>query len=154
MLTAQPFGNTADVSEIKGVHIKELLETAVSSEYFYGRVYASIKLIQVSGLKYSIDLSQPEGARIQSVEVLCAECSEPKYEELDLEKTYRIITPSFLTTGGDGFEMLPKVLKNTIIGPLDSDLLTEFINATSPIDTKIDGRINIIGSKKIVLKNV
>ena len=49
MITAQPFGNTWDVGEIEGQYIKEMFEFMMTP-YSYGRAYADVNLLQISGL--------------------------------------------------------------------------------------------------------
>lgn len=54
------------------------------------------------------------GNRVEYVEVLCANCSIPKYEPLDENQNYVAVVPYFLMDGGDFFDMLrisPKLCK-------------------------------------------
>lgn len=48
MVTAQPFGNTVDIGEIEGKYLKEMFEST-TKEYYVGRIYSSLSLIQLSG---------------------------------------------------------------------------------------------------------
>ncbi len=50
--------------------------------------------------------------------VLCTDCQIPQYEPLDLDKVYRIITTSFLASGGDGYEVIPAQMRDHIEGKL------------------------------------
>jgi 2',3'-cyclic-nucleotide 2'-phosphodiesterase (5'-nucleotidase family) len=54
MVTAQPFGNTFDVGEIEGQYIKEMFEVTMTP-YSYGRAYADVNLLQLSGKKSMIN---------------------------------------------------------------------------------------------------
>lgn len=81
---------------------------------------------------------------VTDIKVRCSNCSEPTYDDLNLDKTYKIITPSFLTRGGDGFVMLSKNLKKLQIGPVDVDVYLKFIKKMSPIEELIDGRITVV----------
>lgn len=46
------------------------------------------------------------GNRVEYAEVLCANCSVPKYEPLDESRNYVAVVPAFLMDGGDFFDML------------------------------------------------
>ena len=52
------------------------------------------------------DLSRPPGARVRSLRVLCTECRVPRYEPVDRGALYRVVLPSYLVAGGDGFSMI------------------------------------------------
>ena len=41
-----------------------------------------------------------------SVQALCANCAVPKYEDLDVNKMYGILTSAFIFGGGDGYTMI------------------------------------------------
>ncbi len=42
---------------------------------------------------------------MESIEVLCSNCSVPRYEPLDESKIYSVIITSYLVDGGDKFSM-------------------------------------------------
>ena len=92
-----PFDNTVDVVEIQGQHLYELFEYSLSDSYYF---------LQTSGIRFVGDMTRELGKRVVSIEVLCNECLIPKYEPVDLEKWYRLIVPSYLAAGGDGFEAI------------------------------------------------
>ncbi|CAH0559286.1 unnamed protein product [Brassicogethes aeneus] len=146
ILTANPFGNTVDVSEIQGKYIRQLLERVAAPKLKSRRLNADMRLTQVSGIHYKVDLNRPVGSRIQDLKVRCRKCDVPKYEDLNENKMYRIITPSFLTQGGDNLDMLPKNLKSTIIGPLDVDVIIKYLTDKSPVYEE-EGRISVIGGE-------
>lgn len=143
-----------DVSDIEGKYIKGMLEFAASEEYYFGRAYASINLLQVSGIQVVFNLSKPEGERAQSIKVLCNTCLIPIYEDLNQDKTYKIITPSFLTGGGDGFTVISENLQNTKVGRVDIDVFKQYLSAKSPIIQKVEGRIEVIGVENVELRNL
>lgn len=96
-MTALPFANTLDVVEIQGRHMWELFEYSMTDSYY---------ILQTSGIRYEADLSQPIGSRMVYIEILCNECLVPKYEPVDLDKWYRLIVPSYMADGGDGYEAI------------------------------------------------
>lgn len=59
----------------------------------------------MSGVHVVYNLNKPSGQRVQSVELLCSNCSTPIYEPLDEKKTYGVILESYVYKGGDGFTM-------------------------------------------------
>jgi ribosomal protein S18 acetylase RimI-like enzyme len=77
--------------DLKGKYIKEIIETTFTGSH---------AIIQVSGLKIKYDLSKPDKEKI--VEILI------NNKPLEDEKTYRVSTPDFLATGGDGYESFKK----------------------------------------------
>ena len=58
------------------------------------------------GIQVMFDLSRPAGQRLVAMSLLCTECRVPRYEPLDLEKTYKLVMPSYIADGGDGFTMI------------------------------------------------
>lgn len=48
VVTAQPFENTVDIGDIQGKYLREMFEYT-TKEYYVGRVYSSLSLIQLSG---------------------------------------------------------------------------------------------------------
>ena len=45
-----------------------------------------------------------------SLSMLCTECRVPKYEPLDPERTYTVVTNSYMVGGGDGYSMIKEEL--------------------------------------------
>jgi 5'-nucleotidase len=153
MITAQPFGSTFDVGEIEGKYLKEMFEFTMTP-YNYGRAYVDINLLQVSGFRLVYNLTQPSGSRVESIKVRCNDCTIPAYEDLDLNKTYRLIVTSFLKNGGDGYQVLTNNLKNVKVGRVDIDVLLDYLQTRSPVVEEIEGRLQFIGETKIRYKNL
>lgn len=101
-----PFENTILVYDIPGEQLKRALEFAVNSIDLENNVNASKIFLQVAGLKVRYDFRRPPFERVVDLKVRCRVCSVPEYEDFDPETIYRISTPSFLQSGGDGFTML------------------------------------------------
>jgi len=53
------------------------------------------------------NLDRPIGSRVHNVTLLCLECDIPRYEPLNSDKEYKILTSSFVAGGGDGYSMFP-----------------------------------------------
>lgn len=90
------------------------------------------------------NVSNPPGQQILSIDVRCQNCTIPVYEPLDLEKYYSIAIPTYLSSGGDGFEMLTNV-ENLIIGPMDLEVLEYYIEHRDPVFIEEEGRIIVYG---------
>lgn len=56
------------------------------------------------------NFSRPRDCRTEKLEILCANCSVPKYETVQPTVTYKIVTTSFLARGGDGFTFDKEVI--------------------------------------------
>lgn len=59
----------------------------------------------VTGLHVVYNLNSTAGSRVVMVEVLCADCEVPEYFPLELNKTYGVVLPQYLSNGGDNFTM-------------------------------------------------
>ena len=96
--------------EMTGELLLEVLENSVSGvDALEGR------FLQVSGMKFSFDASQPVGSRIVKDSVFIEGRGE-----LQLDGTYKVSTGEYLAEGNDGYTMLPnaKVLKDSEICPV------------------------------------
>ncbi|XP_022902715.2 apyrase [Onthophagus taurus] len=150
LATSQPFGNTVDTGKLQGKYIRELMESA-AMPYNSKRVYADVNLIQVSGIRVVIDVSKPLGSRVTSLKVRCSKCDIPRFEDIDNEEFYNIALGSFLVTGGDGFSMITDNIVDHKVGPIDTDILIDYIKQQTPIITGLDERITIVGGSTKVL---
>ena len=135
VIAVHPFGNTACVVEATGQEIADALEmTARSTPGENGG------FLQVSGLKYTIDLNiassvklddksmfvAVEGLRrVKNIQVLN---QAGEYEPLDLEKTYKLASHNYmLKSGGDGINMFMdnKVLQDEVM--IDNQVLITYV---------------------------
>ncbi|KAJ8709301.1 hypothetical protein PYW07_009127 [Mythimna separata] len=138
VMVSNPFENNVEVFDLKGEHVLEMLEFAVTNDPWPGA-----KMIQVSGLRATFDGSLPVNSRVLNVTVRCIECDVPRYEPLELDKYYKVVSQSFIANGGDGFTMISENRKNVEVLGVDYDLLMEYIRHQSPIIVDTDGRITI-----------
>lgn len=127
VITAFPFTNILSTIEVTGAEIKEALEHGIQS---YPELAGGFP--HVAGMKYEFDPSKPIGEKI--VKVLIGE------DELDLEKTYELVTNDFMAIGGDGYEMF-KGKKIIAEGALFSDALISYLKEMKEVEPKIEGRI-------------
>ncbi|XP_076021623.1 snake venom 5'-nucleotidase-like [Genypterus blacodes] len=141
ILTVLPFGATFDLVQLKGSTVKKAFEHSVRR---YGS--KSGQFLQVSGIHVEYDLSRPVGQRVASISLLCTECRMPKYEPLDLEKTYTVVMPSYIVSGGDGFTVIrdEKLKHNT--GDMDITVFSKYISDMKRVYPAVEGRIKFRNS--------
>jgi hypothetical protein len=85
----------------------------------------------------------PQGSRVISLQLRCQKWTVPVYEDLDEEKMYRIILPSFLVDGGFGFTLFRDCLRDRQIGELDAKVFAKYVAGKSPVFLEVEGRIHI-----------
>ncbi|XP_022100679.1 5'-nucleotidase-like [Acanthaster planci] len=145
ILTVLPFGNTIDTITIKGVYLLEALENSVAE---YDPVVRPGRFLQFSGMIVSYDLSKPPGRRVVKAEVRCTECEVPEFVPLDPDKVYKIVLPSFLVSGGDGYSMIRDNVIEHNYGNLDSSVVSEYIEMMTPLTPGLERRILFVDSSE------
>lgn len=90
------------------------------------------------------NISQPVGSRVQGVKVRCKKCSEFEFVNLDPETYYRVVITSYLADGGDGYTAISQHFRDRIMGPIDIDAFSRYVQKVSPIANQKDGRIQVI----------
>ncbi|XP_017769128.1 PREDICTED: apyrase-like isoform X1 [Nicrophorus vespilloides] len=133
-----PFSNTFDLSDVRGEFIKSFFEQTTIPHY-KSVTSPNVNLVQVSGCKVVYNLKNPIGNRVKSIQVLRG---DGKYEELDSSKEYKVITASYVTRGGDGFQVITDNLRNTEKGSVDVDVVADYLRGTSsPVRIGKEGRL-------------
>ena len=109
-----PFGNTLRTAEIKGSAIRQMLEHSIE---YYPASFGGF--LDVSGMTFSYDPSQPGGSRVKEILI--------GGQPLDESKTYTIALNDFQSAGGDGYSMLTNL---KIVGELGTcdEILTDYLN--------------------------
>ncbi|CAO1421080.1 unnamed protein product [Diamesa hyperborea] len=138
LFTALPFQNTIDSFELRGDHLVEALEFSAAAHTFYN-------FLQFSGMKVVFNVTMPKNHRVVSVDVLCRKCFVPKFEKLDPTKYYRMIVPSFIAAGGNGYVAFGLNRMNYRAGDMkDVDIVEKYLKKLSPVIQKKDGRITVL----------
>ncbi|XP_045518128.1 apyrase-like [Pieris brassicae] len=138
MLLSMPFANTVEVFDLRGDHVLEMLEFSVANQPRPGA-----RMLQYSGLRVNFDGSRPVNQRVLNVTVRCIECEVPRYEPLDPNKMYKIVSQNFLAEGGDGFTMISKNRGPREIIGIDSEVFIRYLERELPVIRDLDGRIHI-----------
>ena len=96
-------------------------------------------------MKYTIDLGQPDKSdRVTRIGLRHAD--EPGYVTPDDTTLVRIITTDYVAGGNDGFDMFEDPSIDVTTGPLDLDVIKWYLNKTSPVTQRTDGRITVINA--------
>jgi 5'-nucleotidase len=110
----QPFDNKLVIMDLTGSQIYALLEQQ------FPPTQTSNRLLQVSGIKYSFNLSLPPGSRITSLTLSDGTPILPV-------ETYSVTCNEFIATGGDRFTVFLSGTNVTRIGVSDLDALIEYV---------------------------
>lgn len=139
VLSAVPFGQTIVVATMNGKSLKRMMELSVAS---YNVSSPAGSFLHVSGMKVVFDMTRPANQRLVRLEILCTRCHVPVYEDVRDDTVYSVATTDFLAKGGDGFDVCASVSEG---GPVEYELLVEYIKQMSPIKAAIEGRVVLQG---------
>ncbi len=121
-----PFENTVVMVDLTGAEIEELLLQGATAGY-----------LQVSGLRYTIDISRSPAEVVST---------DP---ELEADRTYRVSINNFMAEGGDGLEILNRRPEAVDTGIAFRDVVAAWLRSETARGRKIqplvDGRVRIIG---------
>jgi 5'-nucleotidase / UDP-sugar diphosphatase len=132
VLTILPFGNTLAKLRLRGSDVRAALENGLSQP-------GAGRFPQVAGLRFVWDAAAPAGARLGPVEVR----REGRWEALEPERVYLMVTNNFLRNGGDAYAVLrDNAIEPYDTGPLLEEVVADFIAPRSPVRGETDGRIS------------
>jgi 5'-nucleotidase len=60
---------------------------------------------------------------------------------IDPNASYRVVVNNFIAGGGDGYSVLQRGANKVDTGFLDADVLVEYLQARSPVNPQVEGRI-------------
>jgi 5'-nucleotidase/UDP-sugar diphosphatase len=124
ILKAQPFGNTLVLMNMTGKQIMDVLDYAAKVGAGHGA------FLHGSGIKWTNNRGKAEYVIVNGA-------------PLDLEKMYRVVTNSFMASGGDGYAMF-KQIPQLDTGFVDADCLREYIARAGKVEPKIEDRLTVI----------
>jgi len=126
VLTVQPFGNILTTLDMTGAQVMDVLNYAASLDSGAGA------FLHVSGVKWTLNRQTKTADDVMVGDA-----------PIDLEKTYSVVTNSFMASGGDGYAML-KELPKYETGFVDADAMMEYISSLDKVEPKVEGRLTII----------
>lgn len=130
VIQTSPFGNTLVVLDLTGAELLAALEHAARDRG------VNIHVSKWTKVKY--DVSKPAGQKVVSATI--------NGEPVEAGKTYRIVTNSFVASGGDAFTMIRDAKGYRIdTGTLDRDALVDHLKKYKGEDLTGDPRIEITG---------
>ncbi|KAJ4313763.1 hypothetical protein N0V94_006779 [Neodidymelliopsis sp. IMI 364377] len=137
VLTSFPFGNAIVQIELEGKELWEVLEGIVTGVNVVNGKDVTSFLQVSSGIKIEYNPKLNNGTKLVAVTI--------GDQPLDNGTTYQIVTLDFLAGGGDNF-----FTPTTDFAILDTqdEVLTQYILAQSPIDIKLDGRIEVVDRQR------
>lgn len=141
LLSILPFRNYPIVLRVTGKELKEVLEHGLSDLSGTGGQFP-----QISGMRLTYNSKAPVGQRIITLWV--------KEKPLNPEAWYTLATNDFLSSGGDGYSVLPKILANKTgystksprvvlfeSGREIRDLVTGYVKEKKRVSASVEGRI-------------
>jgi 5'-nucleotidase len=114
----QPFDNQVVRMKLTGGQIYRVLEQQFRAD-------GSSRILQVSGLKFSYNTTNPIGQKITSVTL-------PDGSQLDRNATYTVAANNFIVTGGDGFTDFKEGANPQTLGSDPDALETHIQNLPDP----------------------
>ena len=144
LMTVLPFENSVDRFQLRGRHLKELLESVAAKIKPLDDKEKSPGFLQVSGIRAVFDMRKPKGQRVVELKLRCSRCKIPRYYPLEPESLYSIAAVSYLLSGGDGNSFLAKEKLNHVQGPLDTDVFKTYAEKMSPITQGVEDRIVVL----------
>ena len=132
IMTILPFQNTLSTFKVTGEQLLTAIENGVSEvEEVAGR------FPQVSGMRYSFDLSKAPNERVTSIEI----DENGNWKPLDLNKTYGMVSNNFIRGGGDGYKVFRSASEIYDFGPDLADVVANYIKANPGYSGYTDNRI-------------
>jgi 2',3'-cyclic-nucleotide 2'-phosphodiesterase (5'-nucleotidase family) len=139
LYTVQPFDNTIVSMDLTGAQIKAVLEQGLTPT-----LPASWKMLQVSGIKFTVQTSNPANSKVTNLTLANG-------TPITTTATYRVCTNNFLSTGGDGFTVFTQGTNQFMTGISDITALADFIPwkwgtppANTPFSAPLQGRITVL----------
>ncbi len=130
-----PFKNTLVRLDLTGAEVKATLEDAMDGVIAQNNTGS---YPYTGGLRWNVDFTKDKGQRLSQIQV---RNTSGQYENLDLNKTYKIITIDFLANGGDYYSTF-----KTITGSRRMDVGLDYAEAFLKYAQGLSGQS---GQKKI-----
>lgn len=137
VLTSFPFGNSIVQIEVDGKYLWEVLEGIVTGvNVANGKAVTSFMQLS-TGIKVEYNPKNNNGTKLVAVTV--------DGQPLDNSTTYQVVTLDFIAGGGDNF-FTPT--SDFVSLDTQDEVLTQYILAQTPVDIKLDGRIEAVDRQR------
>ena len=133
LAVVQPFANTLFTLTLTGAQLEQVLEEQYQPA---GSSRPFLALGVSRGFRYTLDGTQPAGSRIANLTL--------NGTPIDPAAGYRIVTNSFLASGGDNFRTLASGTDRRDTGLDDLSILVAHVRASSPITPDRNDRSNVL----------
>lgn len=147
------YPNTLKVIKVTGKDIKDALER--SATYFQQNNGSDPIAVNPAfeypkpqhynydmweGIRYTIDVSKPEGQRI-------TELTDLNGQPLDMNKEYEIVLNNYRAGGGGGYDMFAGKPVVREVNVEVSELITNYIREHGTVQAETDGNWKVVGAK-------
>lgn len=102
LLTILPFDDELVTIQLIGADLVAAMEHSV---HRYSYTIRRGEYLQMSGLQVVFNLTQPSGSRVASLKVLCTDCLVPRYDPVEVNRMYKVLTTTYLAYGGDEYDV-------------------------------------------------
>jgi 5'-nucleotidase len=129
LITIQPFKRKLVKMTLTGDQVRRLL----NQQWQQGKV----RMLQVSGLKYTWDETKPAGSKVNDIFTTDGTVLDPKAR-------YTVTVNDYMADGGDNFTVLLEGAEK-VIGPIDIDAFKTYVKQLKqPFTVSNEGRIKKI----------
>ncbi|CAN7938615.1 unnamed protein product, partial [Ixodes hexagonus] len=141
VVNVMPYGDTLVVVHLTGAQLKSIVEHGVR-RYDRRRNVTAGEFLQVAGMRVLYNVSRNPGNRVVALHILCMACRVPRFRVVQEDRWYSVGTLKYVLQGGDEFNFsFVKTGDRFDTSYHDVDLAIEYLNASSPVTTGLDGRI-------------
>ena len=134
ILTMLPFENYIYVVTLSGADVQKLFDFVGSIRQGAG-AFAQVS----KECRYTITYDEEGNGKISGLTI--------NGKEIDVNKTYKIVTHNYMAGGGDGYEVLKNSTDTFNTSTILSDAFIEYAKNLGTVTPKTDGRITVINGK-------
>ncbi|XP_061719225.1 uncharacterized protein LOC133526563 [Cydia pomonella] len=141
-----PFTDTMTIVSMNGSILRSALEHSVA---LWRPIDSVGQFLQFSGMKVVYDLLKPAGSRIVEAHAICSNCGNPELAEIEDKHTYKLMMPTFLAEGGDGFGIFVGLPQE----PVPYNELTciyDYLKEFGTISPEVSDRIILLHEKEAI----
>ena len=126
-----PFANTIVELEMTGAEVKQVLEEALAYATKEGGSTGAYPY--AAGLRWSVDMTQAEGSRLQNLEVMTK--GSDSWAPFDMDAKYKVATNNYIAGGKDGYVTFGTVMKEGRVVDTYLDYAQSFVDYVKAVGT-------------------